>query len=63
MWKSKKENSEDEKKKALIKEGKDLGLNLEISMSLYELEQRVAEAKEKQKEEPKKQPSQRRGEY
>ena len=36
MWKSKKENSEDEKKKALIIEGKELGLNLEISMSLYE---------------------------
>ena len=63
MWKSKKENSEDEKKKALIKEGKELGLNLEISMSLYELEHRIAEAKEKQKEEPKIQPSQRRGEY
>ena len=63
MWKSKKENSEDEKKKALIKEGKELGLNLEISMSLYELEHRIAEAKEKQKEEPKAQPSQRRGEY
>ena len=63
MWKSKKENPEDEKKKALIKEGKELGLNLEISMSLYELEHRIAEAKEKQKEEPKTQPSQRRGEY
>ena len=63
MWKTKKENLEDEKKKALIKEGKELGLNLEISMSLYELEHRIAEAKEKQKEEPKKQPSQRRGEY
>ena len=63
MWKSKKENSEDEKKKALIKEGKELGLNLEISMSLYELEHRISEAKEKQKEEPKTQPSQRRGEY
>ena len=63
MWKSKKENSEDEKKKALIKEGKELGLNLEISMSLYELEHRIAEAKEKQKEKPKTQPSQRRGEY
>ena len=63
MWKSKKENSEDEKKKALIKEGKEFGLNLEISMSLYELEHRIAEAKEKQKEEPKAQPSQRRGEY
>ena len=32
-------------------------------MSLYELEHRVAEAKEKQKEKPKTQPSQRRGEY
>ena len=63
MWKSKKENSEDEKKKALIKEGKEFGLNLEISMSLYELEHHIAEAKEKQKEEPKTQPSQRRGEY
>ena len=63
MWKTKKENLEDEKKKALIKEGKELGLNLELSMSLYELEHRVAEVKENQKEEPKKQPSQRRGEY
>ena len=63
MWKTKKENPEDEKKKALIKEGKELGLNLELSMSLYELEHRIAEAKEKHKEEPKKQPSQRRGEY
>ena len=63
MWKSKKENSEDEKKKALIKEGKEFGLNLEISMSLYELEHRIAAAKAKQKEEPKTQPSQRRGEY
>lgn len=63
MWKTKKENLEDEKKKALIKEGKELGLNLELSMSLYELEHLIAEAKENQKEEPKKQPSQRRGEY
>ena len=63
MWKTKKENLEDEKKKALIKEGKELGLNLELSMSLYELEHRIAEAKEKQKEKPKKQSSQRRGEY
>ena len=63
MWKTKKENLEDEKKKALIKEGKELGLNLELSMSLYELEHRIAEVKENQKEEPKKQPSQRRGEY
>ena len=63
MWKTKKENLEDEKKKALIKEGKELGLNLELSMSLYELEHRIAEAKEKQKAKPKKQPSQRRGEY
>ena len=63
MWKTKKENLEDEKKKALIKEGKELGLNLELSMSLYELEHRIAETKENQKEEPKKQPSQRRGEY
>lgn len=63
MWKTKKENPEDEKKKALIKEGKELGLNLELSMSLYELEHRIAEAKEKQKEKPKKQSSQRRGEY
>ena len=63
MWKSKKENPEDEKKKGLIKEGKELGLNLEMSMSVYEMEHRIAEAKDKKKEEPKKQPSQRRGEY
>ena len=63
MWKSKKQDPDDEKKKELIKEGKELGLNLEMSMSLYEIEHRVAEAKESKKQPPKTQPSQRRGEH
>lgn len=63
MWKSKKQDPDEEKKKALIAEGKELGLNLEMSMSLYELEHRVSEAKEGKKEPPKQQPSPRRGEH
>jgi hypothetical protein len=63
MWKSKKENPDDEKKKALIAEGKELGLNLEMSMSLYELEHRIAEAKDDKKAPPKQQPSKVRGEH
>ena len=63
-WLSKRKKSEeDEKKEKLIAEGKELGLNLEKSMSIYELEQRIAEEKERQKPEPKPQPSPRRGEY
>ena len=63
-WLSKKKKSEeDEKKESLIKEGKELGLNLEKSMSVYEMEHRIAEEKEKQKPEPKSQPSPRRGEH
>lgn len=63
-WLSKKKKSEDdEKKEALIKEGKELGLNLEKSMSVYELEHRIAEEKAKQKPAPKQQPSPRRGEH
>ena len=63
-WLSKsKKSEEDEKKKELIAEGKELGLNLEKSMSIYELEHRIAEEKERQKPEPKPQPSPRRGEY
>lgn len=63
-WLSKKNKSEDdEKKEALIKEGKELGLNLEKSMSVYELEHRIAEEKAKQKPTPKQQPSPRRGEH
>ena len=64
-WLSKKQkkSEEDEKKEKLIAEGKELGLNLEKSMSIYELEHRIAEEKERQKPEPKSQPSPRRGEY
>lgn len=63
-WLSKRKKSEeDEKKEKLIAEGKELGLNLEKSMSIYELEHRIAEEKERQKPEPKPQPSPRRGEY
>lgn len=63
-WLSKsKKSEEDEKKEKLIVEGKELGLNLEKSMSIYELEHRIAEEKERQKPEPKPQPSPRRGEY
>ena len=63
-WLSKRKKSEeDEKKEKLIAEGKELGLNLEKSMSIYELENRIAEEKERQKPEPKPQPSPRRGEY
>ena len=58
-----KKSEEDEKKEKLIAEGKELGLNLEKSMSIYELEHRIAEEKERQKPEPKPQPSPRRGEY
>lgn len=63
-WLTKKKKSEeDEKKESLIKEGKELGLNLDKGMSIYELEHRIAEEKEKQKPAPKYQPSSRRGEY
>ncbi len=63
-WLSKKKKSEeDEKKEALIKEAKELGLNLEKSMSVYEMEHRISEEREKQKPAPKPQPSPRRGEH
>ena len=63
-WLSKsKKSEEDEKKESLIKEGKELGLNLEKSMSVYEMEHRIAEEKEKQKPKPQPQPSPRRGEH
>lgn len=63
-WLSKKKKSEeDEKKEALIKEAKELGLNLEKSMSVYEMEHRISEEREKQKPAPKSQPSPRRGEH
>ncbi len=50
-------------KKKLIKEGKELGLNLDESMSIYELEHRIAEAKEATKKKPEIQSSKKRGEY
>ena len=63
LRKKQKKSEEDEKKEKLIAEGKELGLNLEKSMSIYELEHRIAEEKERQKPEPKPQPAPRRGEY
>ena len=63
-WLNKRKKSEeDEKKEELIKKGKELGLNLEKSMSIYELEHRIAEAEGEKKPEPKPQPSPRRGEH
>jgi len=63
-WLSKsKKSEEDEKKEELIKKGKELGLNLEKSMSIYELEHRIAEAEGEKKPAPKPQPSPRRGEH
>ena len=56
-------NKEEKQKEALIKEGKDLGLNLSKDMSLYELEHRVQEAKDSNKSEPAKQSSSLKGEY
>lgn len=54
---------DDEKKEQLIKEGKELGLNLDKRMSIYELEHRITEEKEKNKPAPTHQPSSKRGEY
>ena len=63
-WLSKgKKSEEDERKEELIKKGKELGLNLEKSMSIYELEHRIAEAEGEKKPAPKPQPSPRRGEH
>jgi len=59
----KKKSEEDEKKEELIKKGKELGINLEKSMSIYELEHRIAEAEAEKRPAPKPQPSPRRGEY
>ena len=61
-WLTKK-SKDDEKKEQLIKEGKELGLNLDKKMSIYELEHRIAEAKKKNKPVPTHQPSSKRGEY
>ena len=58
-----KKSEEDEKKEELIKKGKELGLNLEKSMSIYELEHQIADAEGEKKPEPKPQPSPRRGEH
>ena len=63
MFSKSKKEALDPKKIELLKEGKELGLNLEASMSIYELEHRIAEEKEKQKPAPKEQKSLRKGEY
>lgn len=52
-----------EDKKRLLYQGKELGINLDPNMSLYEMEHRIAEAKAGKKEAPKKQPSKKKGEY
>lgn len=62
-WFNKKKDEVSEEKAKLIKEGKEYGLNLDPSMSVYELEHRIAEAKAERKPEPKPQPSSKRGEY
>lgn len=61
-WLTKK-SKDDETKEQLIKEGKELGLNLDKKMSIYELEHRIAEERAKNKPAPTHQPSSRRGEY
>lgn len=63
LSKKKKEPEISEEKKALLKEGKELGLNLDANMSEYELRHRIDEEKAKQKPKPQPQPSKRRGEY
>lgn len=63
LSKKKKEPEISEEKKALLKEGKELGLNLDANMSEYELRHRIDEEKAKQKPKPQSQPSKRRGEY
>lgn len=40
-------------KAELIKEGKELGLNLKSTMSMYEIQHRIKDAKEKSKPAPK----------
>ena len=61
-WLTKK-SKDDETKEQLIKEGKELGLNLDKKMSIYELEHRIAEERAKHKPAPTHQPSSKRGEY
>lgn len=51
------------RKEALVKEGKELGLNLDKKMSIYELEHRIAEERERQTAKPKEVESSKRGEY
>ena len=51
------------RKEALVKEGKELGLNLDKKMSVYELEHRIAEERERQAAKPKEMESSKRGEY
>lgn len=51
-------------KAELIKEGKELGLNLKSTMSMYELQHRIKDAKDKEKKAPAKAPkSKDKGEY
>lgn len=48
-------------KTELIAEGKELGLNLNMKMSIYELEHRIEDAKANQPDAPKETKSTRRG--
>jgi len=50
-------------KETLLKEGKELGLNLKKTMSVYELEHRIKDAKEKLPEEKKSSSKAKGGEY
>ena len=59
----KKADAMSDHKKELLNEAKNLGLNVEASMSEYELEHRIDEEKEKNKKPAAKQPSSKHGEY
>lgn len=57
------DRKEKARRKELVKEGKELGLNLDEKMSVYELEHRIAEERERQQVKPKEMESPRKGEY
>lgn len=63
MWLSKKKKEIDPEKKKLLEKGKELGLNLDASMSMYELEHRIDEREKELNPSPKETKSPKRGEY
>ena len=63
MFRKSKKEEIDPKKVELLKEGKELGLNLDKKMSIYEIEHRIAQERAKNKPAPTHQPSSKRGEY